>query len=176
MHPQNALLARHAYAQRKSIMSRAPMHVESITAQCPQTVIGDLRKGTDKRVWQAKHQQAELPSVCVSAENEVRFAIGNMTKCARIMQKNNSLVPLNARMALENALHPGRAIPEMKIDPQDLHGTRWCFHGAFFVDEQRGANVLHSSSDRFERFVIVVAQACENPTGKGIQRPKRSCE
>jgi len=78
----------------------------------------------------------------VSSKNEIRFAIGYVTKCAGIVQKHESLVSGSARIFAKNTFGADGTIAEMKIDTEDLDGSGGCLYDPLVVDEQRRADIL----------------------------------
>src|SRR4051794_39709048 len=99
-----ALFTRHAHAEGESIVAGAAVHVEPIAPERPQSMIGDLGKGTDERVRKTERQEAELPAVRVSAQHQIRLAIGQMPERSGIVEQHEAEVPGEARVLCADIL------------------------------------------------------------------------
>ena len=79
MNLNHALFGGHTEAQRKAIVARTAMHVEAIASATPEPVIGHFCDGAHDGPRQTEADQADLPAVRVTRQNQIGVTFRQMS-------------------------------------------------------------------------------------------------
>jgi len=74
MHGEHALFGRNAETEGKPVVSGAAVHVEPIGPALPEAVVGDLREEAHERVGESETHEADLTTVGVPRQHQIRLA------------------------------------------------------------------------------------------------------
>src|SRR5687768_8923361 len=84
---EQAFLRGHTEAQREAVVAGATVNVQAVHATRPEAVVGHLHEGTHHRVRQTETHEADLPTMRVTREHEIRFALREMLESAGIVEQ-----------------------------------------------------------------------------------------
>src|SRR4051812_3290269 len=97
------------------------MHVQAIVTARPKAMIRAGHEDAQQGPLQAQTHQADLAAVRVSREDEIRFALWQVTERARIVQKHDAQAAGNSRVAGGDARQVLATVTPDEVHAQDLY-------------------------------------------------------